>query len=581
MLHVARFALLLSVVPHFAGVYGTTQQPLVLDTPSESKIIDERFGSFVQEVLANETISGISVAVVRPDGEVELGAWGIRTEQGDDMEPDAFLSASMGILIDDFASGRNATALPSSVRLFDWETKVKAVLPGEWELEDEWATEKANIRDILSHVSGLPRYVGDARRQDTTKDVVSRLKDLRAAFELRHTWSYNNQMYMVGSYIISKYSGMPYEQFVVERVFKPLNMSDSMFSQDQAAKTGRFSDSWNKYGRRIPRWFERKKIAELSAGAGGVITTAADLSRWLRMLMNEGVDPDTNVVVIPKSAFAAATTASAIIDGYTKSNDLSIQGYGMGWLRHHYMGRDLIWHSGGIPGISTFVGFFPNDNLGLAVLANADEKSLATMRVATEILQAALKVTADEPFPKAALDVHRSQGPRNVTVEASSEVETEGIDLSIFAGTYTNAGYGSFTLCAPKSSSHYCDEVHQDFESVDAASPNPPPSSQKANQLLAAWPRLWSSHLRLVRHADSSTTFNITMDALFPQGYGANKTAFGMWETESDATVEFVVDETGRVEGAGLIGTVVGKTTDRQRWGKNAQERADAWFTRV
>lgn len=61
--------------------------------------------------------------------------------------------------MDDFASGRNVTPLPLGVEQFDWHTKVKDILPDEWELMDEWASEKANIRDVLSHVSGLPRYV--------------------------------------------------------------------------------------------------------------------------------------------------------------------------------------------------------------------------------------------------------------------------------------------------------------------------------------------------------------------------------------------------------------------------------------
>jgi len=38
-----------------------------------------------------------------------------------------------------------------------WFTKVKDLLPGEWGLMDNIANEKANIRDILSHVSGLAR----------------------------------------------------------------------------------------------------------------------------------------------------------------------------------------------------------------------------------------------------------------------------------------------------------------------------------------------------------------------------------------------------------------------------------------
>jgi hypothetical protein len=65
----------------------------------------------------------------------------------------------MGILMDDFAHGRNTTALPADLQHFDWHTKVADVLPDDWKLMDEWATQKATIRDILSHQSGLPRLV--------------------------------------------------------------------------------------------------------------------------------------------------------------------------------------------------------------------------------------------------------------------------------------------------------------------------------------------------------------------------------------------------------------------------------------
>lgn len=62
----------------------------------------------------------------------------------------------MGILMNDYTTGKNSTPLPSGVEVFNWETKIKDILPG-WALLDTWATEKANIRDILGHVSGLPR----------------------------------------------------------------------------------------------------------------------------------------------------------------------------------------------------------------------------------------------------------------------------------------------------------------------------------------------------------------------------------------------------------------------------------------
>ncbi len=71
----------------------------------------------------------------------------------------AFLAASMGILMDDFAQGKNVTPLPPGLGSFTWKTKVQELFPeqdSEWQLSDHWASEKANIFDIFSHVSGLP-----------------------------------------------------------------------------------------------------------------------------------------------------------------------------------------------------------------------------------------------------------------------------------------------------------------------------------------------------------------------------------------------------------------------------------------
>lgn len=44
--------------------------------------------------------------------------------------------------------------------VLDWDSKVKDLLPeGAWGLEDEWASEKANLRDLLGHMTGMPRCV--------------------------------------------------------------------------------------------------------------------------------------------------------------------------------------------------------------------------------------------------------------------------------------------------------------------------------------------------------------------------------------------------------------------------------------
>lgn len=67
----------------------------------------------------------------------------------------------MAMLMEDFRIGQNKTPLPPGISEFNWNTKLSDLLPTEdWLLDNEWATKEANVGDILSHVSGLPRSVG-------------------------------------------------------------------------------------------------------------------------------------------------------------------------------------------------------------------------------------------------------------------------------------------------------------------------------------------------------------------------------------------------------------------------------------
>ncbi len=91
-------------------------------------------------------------------------------------------------------------------------------------------------------------------------------------------------MYMVGAHIIAKLTNMPYPSFVESRIFSPLNMSSTTFSPSKAAKTGKLTQSWTWRGpRRIPFWFP-DEVAELFAGAGGVISNAVDMVRNIACL---------------------------------------------------------------------------------------------------------------------------------------------------------------------------------------------------------------------------------------------------------------------------------------------------------
>jgi CubicO group peptidase (beta-lactamase class C family) len=84
-------------------------------------------------------------------------------------------------------------------------------------------------------------------------------------------------LYVVGALIIDTYAGS-YTDFVRERFFVPLNMSDSTFVPSEANMTGRATQTWTNEGRRVPWWFTDDDY-KLSAGPGGVIASAEGLVR--------------------------------------------------------------------------------------------------------------------------------------------------------------------------------------------------------------------------------------------------------------------------------------------------------------
>lgn len=64
-------------------------------------------------------------------------------------------------------------------------------------------------------------------------------------------------------------------------------------------------------------------------------------TKWLTVLLNEGVEPASNKTIIPRSAFEEITTAHSIQAGKPTIPEMSIQGYGLGWWRFSYQGHDV------------------------------------------------------------------------------------------------------------------------------------------------------------------------------------------------------------------------------------------------
>jgi hypothetical protein len=69
-----------------ASLGRSTQTPQ--GNSGSSGVIDENLSSLIQGLMQANNITGMSLGIVSPNGDVEFGAWGNKTESGESIAPD-------------------------------------------------------------------------------------------------------------------------------------------------------------------------------------------------------------------------------------------------------------------------------------------------------------------------------------------------------------------------------------------------------------------------------------------------------------------------------------------------------------
>lgn len=213
----------------------------------------------------------------------------------------------------------------------------------------------------------------------------------------------------------------------------------------------------------------------------------------------------------------------------------------------------------------------PSRGLGIVALANKDSSHTLHDQVVNRIIEDVLGLERlpDDGFTDSVTQVLNtgwSGYSMNARAESSVTVPKEDAllnSLHMYAGTYTNPGYGNITLCASSHDSPHCTEVFAKFAAV---------ADIRNDTLYAAWLRVWISHLRLQHQKDH--LFAARGSTLFPNGYGMDRSPFEIRfnATLEDVpdTVQFVMDSREEVVGFALIHNRDAVDVDI----------AEAWFTK-
>jgi len=218
---------------------------------------------------------------------------------------------------------------------------------------------KITIHHLLNHTSGIKSFdevedfYTNIRNDFAPLEFVDTFKNEPMDFEPGEQFKYNNSGYFLLGIIIEKISGMTYEEFVHQRIFKSLGMTNSYYGSHSRIIPNRASGY-----QETEKGFMNADYLSMSQmyAAGALLSTADDMWTWTKALHSGQV--------VSHESLELMTAPTRYGEGKT-------EGYGYGlWLKPLFEEK-TVEHNGGINGYLTHALYLPERKIFVALLTNA------------------------------------------------------------------------------------------------------------------------------------------------------------------------------------------------------------------
>ncbi len=227
--------------------------------------------------------------------------------------------------------------------------------------------EPLTLRHLLTHTAGLDeRLFGQHAR---TRDEALPLGDYLAEHLTPRTMppglviSYNDFGTSLAGLVVEEVSGQPFADFVAERIFAPLGMTRSSFEIMEPPETirGELATAYRYWdGTHTPYEYDYIQTAP----AAGLVTTAADMGRFLAALLDGGrlgdrrILSDSMTAIMLDRQFAHAPRLRGRAFGFVESDENGVRGLSKDGQATGFLSRIFL-----IP--EADLGFFASINLSI------------------------------------------------------------------------------------------------------------------------------------------------------------------------------------------------------------------------
>ena len=290
------------------------------------------------------------------------------------------------------------------------------------------STDGVTARRIMAHSAGLPKYGNfylDGAAPAGSTETISKFG--MTVFPPNTRFEYSNIGMKILDAAIEQVSGQTFGDYLKREIFLPLGMKNSAVGLPSTAPAAVRYDS-----QRNPMRFYLTD----HPGSGDVWASAHDMARFLAFHMGTPL-PDQRQLLSPEARRVMQMPASA---GPMPAPGEPRRDIGANWVLSSVNGHPQVWHSGGQPGVSAFMTFYPDQKLAIVLLANS---SAPLGRVGQAIRQAiapdVMPQESEGPLPPSQpipfrgqwvgkLTNYAGEQPISVTFDKSGEVSVQLAD---------------------------------------------------------------------------------------------------------------------------------------------------------
>ncbi len=213
------------------------------------------------------------------------------------------------------------------------------------------------IEHLLTHTSGLPdRFflIGYAEGY-LNQDILERLIQHRLLDSMpgeKH--KYSNSGFNLLAMIVEKVSGQPFSKFLKNRIFKPLEMYDTIVYDETEPTVDNRAIAYKP----VRRGYRPNDFLLYTTGASGIFSNIEDLFKWDQCLYTEKL--------------ISAETLDRAFNPHAQVSEREYYGYG--WRMTGHEGTKAVYHTGTLGGISNIIFRIPEENFTIIILSNASIK---------------------------------------------------------------------------------------------------------------------------------------------------------------------------------------------------------------